>query len=78
MLRLEIEYTFSGPLSRARARQDLTDAVTVSDDFDALCLILKRIPTLAFYRGGHHIAIHESIGGELGSCRLAIVTDGKP
>lgn len=83
-MRIKIEWDLTGPLSRPGIKRQLLELVDKTTTLREIALAIPKIKrgSLAVYRGGHHVAVHEAVKMSdgtvvLGATRFAIITEGE-
>ena len=78
-MKITIENDLTGPLSHKPIIRKIEAAIERAASLDDAARALRalNIPSIACYKGGSHIAIHEQLrDGHLWPERLALVTEG--
>ena len=76
MLKLDIEWKITGPLAHRATLYALQEAVEKASCLAEAADKIRLIPRLCVYRSGDHLAVHEVVGNQMGTQRLALITNG--
>lgn len=76
-MKLIVESSLTGPLACSQTLAALERAAASAASLDEADQLVSRIPALATYRGGSHVAVHPTWNGHFsnGSERLALIVE---